>query len=108
MTASISPSIESSRRPSPAAAIAIAVVAGAAVLGLFIAGVTFIGLAIAFPIAVPVAAHYGVAVAPADAALAERLADFWAVFAGLGFASLVGAVVVAIKALQALSPTVDD
>ena len=108
MTASFNPSVESPRRPSPAAAAAIVVIAGAAILGLFIAGVTFIGLAIAFPIAVPVAAHYHVAVSAADAALAERLADFWPLFAGLGFASLVAAVVVAIKALQAVSPTVDD
>ena len=108
MTASFNPASDATRRPSTAAAVAIFVIAAAGVLGLFVAGITFIGLAIAFPIAVPIAAHYQLAVAASDVALAERFADFWWIFAGLGFASLVGAVVVAIKALQALSPTARD
>ena len=108
MTASFSPTSRPVGRPRPAAAAAIVVLAAAALLGLFVAGVTFIGLAIAFPIAVPVAASYHVVISASDIALAERFADVWPLFAGLGFASLVGALVVAVKALEALSPVARD
>jgi uncharacterized membrane protein YvlD (DUF360 family) len=108
MTASFHPSIAPSRRPGFAAATAIVIIASAAVLGLFVAGVTFIGLAIAFPIAVPVAAQYHIAVSASDMAIAARFADYGWLFSALGIASLVGAVVVAVKALQALSPADRD
>ena len=108
MTASFSTTPNRTRRPGPAAAAAIFILAAIAVLTFVVAGITFIGLAIAFPIAVPVALHYHVAVAASDIAIAERFADLWWVFSALGFASLVGAVIVAIKAVQALSPTDSD
>jgi hypothetical protein len=94
--------------PSGLAAVGIALLAGVVVLGLFVAGVTFIGLAIAFPIAIPVAAQFHVPVSAADAALAARFADFAWVFAGFALASLTGAVVVFLKAIEKLSPTAGD
>ncbi|HEY3164545.1 MAG TPA: hypothetical protein VGJ71_09305 [Candidatus Limnocylindrales bacterium] len=82
---------------------AIAIVAGAAMLVLFLAGISFIGLAIAFPIAVPAAVEMHVPVAAADVEIAKRFAEFSWLFGALGFASLVGAAVVAFKAIGALS-----
>ena len=91
------------RAPSPAvAAIAWAAII-VTVFALISAGITFVGLAIAFPIAVPVAEAYHLPIRLADAALAERLAGFWWVFSGLAIASLVGAVVVAVKGVRFLS-----
>ncbi len=96
------------RRPGVANAVVIGVIAAIAVFGLFIAGVTFFGLAIAFPIAVPIANQFDVSISAADAALAERFADLWWVFGGLSVASIAAAVVVAVKAIQHLSPTPRD
>jgi hypothetical protein len=92
----------------PAAAIVIGIVATVAVFGLFIAGVTFLGLAIAFPIAGSVAAEYHVYVSPSDLALAERFAGFWWVFGALAVACVGAAVIVAVKAIERLSPTPRD
>jgi hypothetical protein len=92
------------RGPSAEAAIIVGVAALIAVFALFVAGVTFFGLAIAFPIAVPVAEAYHLPIRVADAALAERLADFWWVFAGASIASFFSAAVVAVKAVRFLSP----
>jgi hypothetical protein len=115
MTASYSPLPPADRFAPPTgtgrsgfAAVGIALLAGVVILGLFVAGVTFIGLAIAFPIAIPVAAEFHVPVSAADAALAARFADFAWVFAGFALASLAGAVVVFLKAIQILSPTAND
>ena len=95
-------------RPGTVAAIVIGLAVAAVALGLFLAGVTFLGLAIAFPIAVPIAEHYHVAISADDAALAQRLADLWWLFGALAVASVVGAVVVAVKAIQHLSPAPRD
>ena len=94
--------------PGPAAAIAIALLAGVAVLGLFIAGITFLALAIAFPLVVPVAHQYGVFVSANDLALAERFAEFGWLFGALGIGSFVAAVVVLVKSIQVLSPNAND
>ena len=94
--------------PGPAAAIAIALLAGAAVLGLFVAGITFLALAIAFPLAVPVAHQYGVFVSANDLAIAERFAEFGWLFGALGIGSFVAAVVVLVKSIQVLSPNAND
>ena len=88
------------RGPSPEAAVAVAIGATVVVLGLFIAGVTFFGLAIAFPIAAPIAEAYHFHVKVADAALAARIADFWWVFAGASIASFVAAGAVAVRAVH--------
>ena len=92
------------RGPSPEAAVVVGIAAAIIVLGLFVAGVTFFGLAIAFPMALPVAEAYHVHVRVADAAIAGRLADFWWVFAGLAIGSFVAAAAVAVKAVSFLSP----
>src|SRR5436190_16117544 len=92
------------RGPSPTVAIVVGVIAVIAVFTLLMAGITFFGLAIAFPIAVPIAEAYHLPIRAADAALAERFAAYWWVFAALALASFVGAAVTAVKAIQALSP----
>lgn len=91
-----------------AAAIAIAIVATVAVLGLFTAGVTFLGLAIAFPLVGTLVDQYHLVVKASDLVLAENLAGFWWVFGALSIASVIAAAVVAIKAIQYLSPTPRD
>ena len=95
-------------RVTTGAAIVIGLVASAVVLGLFIAGMTFLGLAIAFPIAAQVVADYHVVVSASDLALAEQLGRFWWVFGLLSFASLAAAAVVAVKAIERLSPSARD
>jgi hypothetical protein len=91
-----------------AAAIVIGIVATIAVVGLFMAGVTFLGLAIGFPIAGSVAREYHVVVSASDLALAERLAGFWWVFGALAVACTGAAVLVAVKAIERLSPAPRD
>jgi hypothetical protein len=91
-----------------AASVVIGILAAIAVLALFTAGMTFLGLAIAFPIAVPVAQQFHVAVSATDVALAEQFAAFWWVFGVFSVASFVGAGVVTIKAIQHLSPAPRD
>jgi hypothetical protein len=90
--------------PSTAVGLTIAVVAGIAAFTFVMAGITFIGLAIAFPIAVPVAEAYHLPVSVADAALAERFAAFWWVFAGFALASFATAGVIVVKLIGFLSP----
>jgi hypothetical protein len=90
------------------AAVAVGIMATIAVLGLFLAGATFLGLAIAFPIAGPVAAQYHVSMPAADLALAERLAGFWWLFGALAVASVGAAVIVAVKAIEHFSPAPRD
>ena len=89
-------------------AIVIAVIAMTAIAALTVAGITFVGLAIAFPIAVPVAQHYHVAVSAADAALAERFAQFAWVFIVLAIGSFTAAAAIVVKAISALSPVEPD
>lgn len=94
--------------PGAAGAIAIALIAGAAILGLFTASITFFALALAFPIAVPIAQQYHVFISASDVAIAERLADFAWAFGALGVGSLVAAVLVTVKSIQVLSPSARD
>jgi hypothetical protein len=106
--AAFSPSAAPASGPGAGASIAIALIAGSAILGLFVAAITFFALAIAFPIAVPIADQYHVFISAADRALAERLADFAWAFGALGIGSLVGAAFVALKSIQLLSPADRD
>jgi hypothetical protein len=92
------------RGPSPEIAFLAGIAAIAAVLILFVVGVTFFALAIAFPIAVPMAEAYHLPIRVADAALANRLAGFWWLFGGLSIGSFVAAAVVAVKAVDFVSP----
>jgi hypothetical protein len=104
MTSSFSQPQSARRGPAPTVAVVIGVIAVIAVFTLLMAGVTFFGLAIAFPIAVPIAEAYHLPVKAADAALAEQFAGYWWVFAALSLACFVGAAATAVKAIQALSP----
>ena len=61
-------------RRNPVVTLAIALVAGSAVLGLLVSGVTFLALGLAFALAVPIAQHYTVSISAADIALAGRIA----------------------------------
>jgi hypothetical protein len=109
MTASPFSQSDQTQRPrGTAAAVSIGMIAIVAVLGLFTAGVTFLGLAIGFPIAGTVAAEYHVLVSPTDLALAEQLAGYWWLFGVLAVASVGAAVLVAVKAIEHLSPTPRD
>jgi hypothetical protein len=94
--------------PGAAAAVVIAFTAGIAVLVLFVVGMTFLGLAIAFPIAVPVAAAYHLPISAADAALAERFANLWWAFAALSVATFAFAGVIVVKLVSFLSPVARD
>jgi uncharacterized oligopeptide transporter (OPT) family protein len=75
-------------------------VAGSTVFGLAMAVITFGGLAIAFPIAVPIAHQFQVAVSANDVLIAERFAAFWWVFAGASIMSLVAAIAVIVTTLK--------
>ena len=66
------------------------------------------GQGIGFPIAGTVAAEYHVLVSPTDLALAEQLAGYWWLFGVLAVASVGAAVLVAVKAIEHLSPTPRD
>src|SRR5437879_11143434 len=96
------------RGPSPAAAVVIGAIAAVSALTLLMVGLTFFGLAIAFPIALPIAAAYHLPVSAADAALAERFAPFWWAFLALAVASLAAAAVIVVKVIDVLSPAARD
>ena len=93
--------------PSAAAAAVIGVVTTISVFTLIMAGITFLGLAIAFPIAVPVAEAYHLPVAAADVAIAERFAGFWWAFVALAVAAFGAAALVTVKVADILSPRSD-
>src|SRR5690349_2187431 len=80
MTASFAQPRPIRRGPSVTVGVVVSLVVGVASIVLAVAGLTFIGLAIAFPIAVPVAQAHHVPVSPADAALAQRFAGLWWAF----------------------------
>jgi hypothetical protein len=108
MTASFAQPRPATSGPTPAAAATAAIVAGITVLTLFVTGITFLALAVAFPIAVPIAQAYNVPVSAADIALAARFADLWWAFAALAFASFGAALVVMVKVISFLSPAPRD
>jgi len=108
LTASLAQPDSSRSAGGTAASVAIGVIATVAVIGLFTAGVTFLGLAIAFPIVGPVVSQYHLVVPAADLALAERLAGVWWLFGVLAVGSIGAAVVVAVKAIERLSPSPRD
>ena len=89
-----------SARHGTAATFAIAIVAGSTVVGLAMAAITFGGLAIAFPIAVPIAHQFQVAVSANDVLIAERFAAFWWVFAGASIMSLLAAIAVIVTTVK--------
>jgi hypothetical protein len=108
MTSSFAEPRPARRGPSPIAAVTVGVIAVSVVLVLLVTGVTFVGLAIAFPIAVPIAEAYHLPVSVADAALAEKFASIWWAFAALAVASFAAAAVVIVKVAAFLSPSSID
>jgi hypothetical protein len=91
--------------PSPATVVGIVLVAAIAFVTLVTVGITFASLAIAFPIAVPLAEQFHVAVKPADAALAQQLAGIWPAFVALAIAFFGFALLVVAAAVRALTPS---
>jgi hypothetical protein len=104
MTASFAQPPRVSQGPSVTVGVIVSLIVGVTAIVLAVAGLTFFGLAIAFPIAVPVAEAHHVYVSPADAALAQRFAGLWWAFLTLGFASFVAAGAVVVKLISFLSP----
>ena len=98
MTASFAQVTPARNGPTPAAGLTIAIVAG----------ITFLALAVAFPLAVPIAESYNLPVSAADAALAARFAGLSWAFAALAIASFGAVIVVMVKAISVLSPAPRD
>jgi hypothetical protein len=108
MTASFAQLRPARTGPTPAAAVTAAVVGGISVLTLILVGTTFFALAVAFPIAVPIAEAYNLPVSATDIALAARFAELSWAFAALAFASFASALVVIVKVISFLSPAPRD
>jgi hypothetical protein len=94
--------------PGAAQKVVVAVVSTVGVLAFLLVGITFFALAIAFPIAVPVARAAGVPVSPHDLELATRFADLAWAFVALSVASFGAAIAVAVAATRRLSPVDPD
>jgi hypothetical protein len=109
MTTSFAPLPASTRRgSSPLVAAIVGVVGIVAALTLIVAGLTFVGLAIAFPIAVPIAESHGLRVSVHDVELARQFAQFAWVFGALAVASFTSAVAVLVAVVRAVSPAARD
>ena len=101
------PSITQPRRD-PLVAAVVAVVGIVSFLTLITAGLTFVGLAIAFPIAVPVAQSYGIPVSTHDMAIAQQFAQFAWLFAVLAVAAFTASIGVIVAVIRAVSPVPRD
>lgn len=108
MTASFAPVQPARSEPTPAAVVAAAIVVSVTTLALIVAGITFFALAVAFPIAIPIAQAYNVPVSAADIAIAARFAELWWAFAGLAFASFAAVILVLVKFVSFVSPAPRD
>ena len=96
------------RGPGAAPTLVVGMIAAVSVLVLLVAGLTFFALAIAFPIAIPVALAYQLPVSATDAALAQQFANLWWAFAALAIASFAAAGVIVVKAIAYVSPVPRD
>jgi hypothetical protein len=108
MTASFAHGQPARREPTATAVAAAAIVVSVTVLSLIVAGITFMALAIAFPIAIPIAQAYHVPVSAADIAIAARFAELWWAFAALAIASFAAVVLVLVKFISFVSPAPQD
>lgn len=88
--------------------LVVAIVGGGLVVALSFVGLVLFGLAIAFPIASPIAEQLGLAVPPADVELARGLAEFWWLFLGAAIAVVAAAGAIAVGLIRRLSPTARD
>ena len=103
MTASYPFAPSAPRRRGPFAAIAVGFVGAVASLGLILAGLVFFALAIAFPIAVPLASSMGLAVTAHDATLAGQLAGLTPVFIALSvvaFGASLGVLALTVRSIE--------
>ena len=108
MTASFASAPAEPRAPGALAAIVIGAIGVVAFLGLVLAGLTFFALAIAFPIAVPLAMSMGVPVTPHDAALAGQFAGFAWAFVALSVAAFAASLGVLALTIRSISPASPD
>jgi hypothetical protein len=74
-----------------------AVIGTAFALFLALVGITFVALAAAFPIVVPMIQNQHLPVSARDLEMAKAFASVWWIFAGIGVATLVAALVTAVK-----------
>ncbi len=79
-----------------------AVVGTAFALFLALVGITFVALAAAFPIVVPMIQDQHLPVSARDFEMAKAFASVWWIFAGIGVATLVAALVTAVKLVEHL------
>ena len=109
MTASFAPAPASTRRgPTPLVAAIVGVAGVVGSIALVVAGLTFVGLAIAFPIAVPIAESHGLPLSVHDVELARQFAQFAWVFAVLAVVAFTSSVAVLVVVVRTLSPAPRD
>jgi hypothetical protein len=96
-----------SRSRGPLSAIVIGIAGALAFLGLVLTGLVFFALAIAFPIAVPLATSMGLPITPHDAALANRFAGFAWLFITLSVAAFGASLAVLALTVRSIAPTED-
>ena len=87
---------------SPLSTASQAVVGTAFALFLALVGITFVALAAAFPIVVPMIQDQHLPVSARDFEMAKAFASVWWIFAGVGVATLVAALVTAVKLVEHL------
>ena len=108
MTASFASAPAEPRRTGALGAIVAGVVGISAFLFLILAGLTFFALAIAFPIAVPLALSYHVPVSAHDAAVAQQLAGAAWLFIVLAVAAFGASIAVLVLTIKTISPEPRD
>ena len=91
----------SAAQPSRNGALAVGI---ATAVALFIAGITLFALAIAAPIALPIAEQLNLGVTASDMEIARQLAAFWWLFAIASVASFFAAFVMIVKVIGRVSP----
>lgn len=100
-----SPAINLRPDPKRPAVKAATLIGGIVVLIAFgLVGTTFLGLAIAGPIALPVAQQQHIYVSASDTVIAKQLASTWWVFAIASVASFAAALATIVKLIQRLDP----
>jgi heme/copper-type cytochrome/quinol oxidase subunit 2 len=73
-------------------------------LFLALVGISFVALAAAFPLVVPMIQDQHLPVSARDFEMAKAFASVWWIFAGVGVATLVAALVTAVKLVEHLDP----
>jgi hypothetical protein len=84
--------------------LAVGIAGAAAAAGLFIAGLVLFAVAIAAPIALPIAEQLNLDVTASDIEIARQLAAFWWLLAIASIASFFAAFAVIVKVIGRVSP----